>query len=564
MEKEIDASNKANVEQQQTADGEKAIPAIAPDSQQPDDEWSNLMPCAQKMMKGVSGEVRSVVAYTLARHFRADSVPQSFTLATLLSWNKKNTPPLDDAEIEETVSAGYSGRGGKSYYSRGCANEIVQQFCSDDCILSPKQAKGDSGKYFQGKAFVPKLLADELVSEYHFVYAGEQLYAYQDGFYAQNGEAFARRKCREKLHYSANTYTVSEVVAHVMDMTFKEQDELNLFRGLINVKNGMIDGQSGNFKLIPHSPHYLSTLRIPVTFDPTAKCPEIDRFLQTTLPPDCLDLAEEWFGYLITPSVEQQRALVLTGSGSNGKSVYLNLTEEFVGPLNVSKVPLQELDDSRWKRCELTGLINLFADLDANDLQSSAYFKTIVSGDQIDAERKFKPVFFFRPFARLIYSANDIPRSPDRTFAFYRRLCIIPFPYQFLGTKADKGLINKLTTPEELSGLLNRALKGLRRLQENKVFTEPDTVKKALAEYQKWNDPIAGFVQDKCELDVGNRIERQMLFTAYAKYCLEEGFKTESRNSFYKRVRSFPGVGEVEARDGNYIFVGIKLKSVII
>jgi len=170
-------------------------------------------------------------------------------------------------------------------------------------------------------------------------------------------------------------------------------------------------------------------------------------------------------------------------------------------------------------------------------------------------------VFFFRPFARLIYSANDIPRSPDRTFAFYRRLCIIPFPYQFLGAKADKGLINKLTTPEELSGLLNRALRGLRRLHENKVFTEPETVKKALAEYQKWNDPISGFVQDKCQLDVGNRIERQMLFTAYAKYCLEEGFKTESRNSFYKRVRSFPGVGEVEAHDGNYIFTGLKLKS---
>lgn len=555
----VNVPEETNVDQDQPTKEANAIPAIAADTKDTD-EWSHLYPCAQEILKGVEGEARSVAAYTLGRHFRADNVPQNFTLSTLLSWNRKNDPPLEESEIEEAVSAVFKGRGGKSFNSRGCANEVVQTFCDSNCLLSPNHAKGDAGRYFQGKDFIPKLLADELASEYYFIYAAEQLYAYEDGFYKPNGEVFAKQKCREKLHYSATIYTVNEVIAHIIDMSHKEQDDLNLFKNLINVENGMLEWQSG--KLLPHSPHYLSALRIPVFYNSEAKCPEIDRFLETTLPEDCIDLAVEWLGYILLPITSQQRCLLVQGVGSNGKSIFISMLTAFISEANTAHIALQSIDNDRFKRESLVNkLVNLFADLDANDLRSSSYFKAIVSGDQIDAEKKFKPVFFFRPFARLIYSANDIPRSPDKTFAFYRRLCIIPFPNQFLGSKADRGLIEKLITPQELSGLLNRAIGGLRRLFANGGFTEPETVKKALAEYQKWNDPVSGFIQDKCEIGINNRIERQTLFTFYSKYCLEEGFRTESRNAFYKGVRSFPGVGEVEAHDGNYIFTGIKLKS---
>ena len=137
----------------------------------------------------------------------------------------------------------------------------------------------------------------------------------------------------------------------------------------------------------------------------------------------------------------------------------------------------------RWREGEEPDLVdlfgklaNVFADLDRRALKGTSYFKTIVSGDSIDAERKFKSTFSFTPYAKLIFSANEIPHSSDNTFAFYRRWCIIPFNNKFEGEKADVNLLHKLTTPEELSGLLNRALQGLIRLIDNNGFTEPRSV----------------------------------------------------------------------------------------
>ena len=161
----------------------------------------------------------------------------------------------------------------------------------------------------------------------------------------------------------------------------------------------------------------------------------------TTLPPDCIYLVEELLGYALIPDNRYEKAFMLVGDGANGKSTFLTFLEGFIGRDNVSKVPLQELGEHRFKRADLLGkLINFFADLDANALESTSYFKTIVSGDKIDAERKHQDPFYFRPFARLLFSANEIPRSKDRSFAYYRRWCIIPFPNRFIGDDADRSL----------------------------------------------------------------------------------------------------------------------------
>jgi len=529
-------------------------------SESPDkEEWGNLFPCAREMLEGVPEAIGEEAVRILAKHLRASGASQDSTLEKLLSWNKMNASPLDEWGIESATREAYAERGGKSRKALGCGEPFMEQFCSQDCPIASKAIKGDAKKYFRYDKFLPKMLADEMIGENNFIYTGELLHTYQDGVYMPNGEAFAKRRCREKLNYEANIRFVEEVLAHISDMTSTETDKLNTFKNLINLENGMYDWRLG--KLLEHSPDYLSTLRIPVTYDQQADCLEVDKFFKTTLPADCIGLIEEWLGYVLTPDTDFQRALVLTGSGSNGKSVCLRLIEAMVGSANTSKIPLQELERHKFKRACLFGmLVNVFADLDATDLESSSYFKTIVVGDPIDAERKFKEPFSFRPFSRLIYSANSIPRSPDTSVGFYRRLTIIKFPYQFLDNP-DRHLIDKLTTPGELSGLLNRALAGLVRLHARNGFSEIETTEKSLAEYKRWNDPVAAFLQDKCDLnDIAGRIERGQLYNIYLKYCKIEGFNPESKIAFFRKIRSTPGVGEVEGDNGQYIFTGIKIK----
>jgi putative DNA primase/helicase len=414
-------------------------------------------------------------------------------------------------------------------------------------------------KYFRGKTFIPKKLADELMSEYRFIYAGEMLYVYQNGVYQPEAEHFVAQECQKRLGNNYKKERMNEVVHYIEVACRCKVEELNTKPHLINLNNGLYDWIEE--KLLPHEEDYLSTVRIPVKYDPAATCPTVDYFLTSTLPPDCIPIAEELFGYALIPDVRFEKAFMFTGTGSNGKSTFLTLLEAFVGSDNVSKIPLQELDENRFKRAELFGkLVNLFADLDQRALQSSTYFKTIVSGDMIDAERKHKDPFFFRPFARLAYSANQLPQSPDRSFAYYRRWGIIPFPHQFVGDKDDKSLRYKLTKASELSGLLNRALKGLNRLFEQEGFSESATVKEALEDYKRQNDTVAAFIADCCEFAQDAEIERTELYTAYTQYCDGEGFEAVSRRFCYDRVRAQFRLGEKTDEKGKRYFTGLRLK----
>ena len=521
-----------------------------------EEDYSDMLLCVKKMMGGVSEGCRDIVSFTLAKHFRVEKkLPAEATLAILQTWNQKNTPPLTDKELQIKVTSAYKGKGGVGYTGLGCNVDLIQQFCEkDSCPIFQKK----KNPYFIGKSFIPKRLADDLMSENHFIYSAEHLYVYQNGVYESNAERFVKQQCRKKLGDAARVNRLNEVIAHISDLTFVDTNELNTKQNLINLQNGMFDWTEKN--LLPHNPDYLSTVRIPVEHNPQATCPTVDYFFESTLPSDCLQIADELFGYALIPDTLFEKAFMFPGTGANGKSTFLNLLEGFVGIDNVSKIPLQELDEHRFKRADLFGkLVNLFADLDARALKSSSYFKTIVTGDAIDAERKHRDPFFFRPFARLAYSANQLPYSYDKTFAYYRRWVIIPFPNQFVGKNDDKSLKYKLTKPNELSGLLNRALTGLNRLFENQDFSDSVTVKDALEDYKKQNDTVAAFVADCCEFGEGFEIERTKVYDTYTTYCQNEGFEAVSRIACYNRIRSNTQVGEKIKNGVNY-FTGIRGK----
>lgn len=424
-----------------------------------------------------------------------------------------------------------------------------------------EQKKADISRFFEDKTFTPSILADELKSEYDFIFTNGDLYLYQGGVYRPIGIEFIKNKCREKLQKASRINRINEVIAHIQDTTCVDGEKLNTYKYLINLENGMYDIKTE--KIISHSKDYLSTIRIPVEYDPSVSYANISDWLESTLiDAECIQLACELFGYCLIPDTAMAKAFMLVGVGANGKSTFLNVLENFIGKDNVSKVPLQELSDHRFKRAELFGkLVNLFADLDNKALESTSYFKTIVTGDSIDAERKNQNPFSFRPFTRLVFSANEIPRSRDRSFAYYRRWCIIPFDKQFMGADDKKGLAEELSKPENLSALLNCALPELKRILERQTFSEPAKVKEALSEYEKQNDPVKAFVSECCQFDGLARVERGSLYDKFCQYCEETGFKTVNNRNFYQRMRIFQQIKELQQDDGKRVFIGIKISS---
>jgi phage/plasmid-associated DNA primase len=187
-----------------------------------------------------------------------------------------------------------------------------------------------------------------------------------------------------------------------------------------------------------------------------------------------------------------------------------------------------------------------------------------VSGDTIRVQRKYGQPFDFRNFAKLIFSANQIPDTEDRTFAYYKRWIILKFEKVFRENK-DTNLIDKLTTPEELSGLLNLALIALKHLQKEEGFRDI-SIEETIKQYNKNTDTTTTFLEERCILDLGNPGYHTITtnaFNEYVTHCKERnewpleanvfGAKLKERGMRKERIRCH-GIRE-------YCYIGIKLKS---
>jgi len=406
-------------------------------------------------------------------------------------------------------------------------------------------ARVDVGELFNGKTFIPMRLANHLKRQRTFRNITSErsegnLYSYAGGVFKRDGPIVVEHLAAAILGDAYRDNRRAETAACLRATTHTDPAKANKHPHLVNVANGMLDWQTG--ELLPHDPEHLSTIQIPVTYDPAAMCPEIDDFLLTTLPADCIDLGLEWFGYCLTLTAKHCKSMMVTGPASNGKSTFLGLLGAFVGQNNTTNIPLHQLDEHRFKRAMLQDrLVNIFADLDQRALKQSGYFKLIVSGDPIDAERKHQHPFTFTPFCKLVFSANKMPASYDRSPAFYRRWILIPFPNTFEGQGADPDKLAKITTPAELSGLLNKAVDRLRTLEARRFFAEPETVQTAMASYKLTADSMCAFLSECCQdAEPGEYVQSKRLYQVYGAWASAGNVRhIEPQAEFNRRLLEF-------------------------
>jgi P4 family phage/plasmid primase-like protien len=320
------------------------------------------------------------------------------------------------------------------------------------------------------------------------------------------------------------------------------------------------------FRFREHSPEHLSTIQIPLVYDPNAKCPNILKFFGQILKPKDVFTVIQLFGYCLYRTTKYEKAVLLIGKGANGKSTLLRLLETFLGTSNVSHVSLQELGSDRFASAELWGkLANIFADLKADKLMNSGPFKMLTSGDSIRAQRKFSKPFDFVPYAKLFFSANEVPESTDQTYAFFRRWIILHFERVFEGENVDVHKIEKLTTKEELSGLLNLALIGLKQLIKDNGFKHLDDIEAVRKEYEENSNNVIGFLSSEFTMtgsDDDYIICREM-WSYYVKYCKKKKLTAKHDNVFGLEMNQLHVKKQrirVNKAEREYCYLGIKPK----
>jgi putative DNA primase/helicase len=323
--------------------------------------------------------------------------------------------------------------------------------------------------------------------------------------------------------------------------------DFNELNGLINLKNGMFELEKK--KLIPHDKDFLSTMQLNVTYNSGSACPRWEQFLKEIFEDDeeRIELVQEFVGYSLVPDTRYEKALLLIGEGANGKSTLLRVWEELVGEGNISSVTLGGLSNEFHRVTLHRKLLNMTAEINPMTVGQSDYFKRIVSGDRIDAAHKFQPVFHYKPYTRLCFAMNRMPRVKDTSFGFYRRLLMVPFQRVFDGDDADRELSKKLLT--EIDGIFLWALEGLERLYRNDSFIEPSTVTRMLQDYKRANNPLVSFVEDNCRLSSEASTKKETLYSEYKKYTEDFGYKAAGLNTFFRELyAAFPDLQPTRPR----------------
>lgn len=393
--------------------------------------------------------------------------------------------------------------------------------------------------FFKGTKFLFNQFAVFLKNNHHIIRLNGQLHMYKDGIYVDGQEELENAMIHHlpELNRAKRTEVLSYLNILIRDNTKAASANVIAFRnGLYNIKTG---------EFIDFTPDVVITNKIPWDYNPYAECSAIDEMLNNVACGDIetKDLLEEIIGTCMYRSntLAGGKAFILTGQGSNGKSTYLKTLANMLGEQNRSSLDLKQLDDRFSTVMMFNKLANIGDDISNEFISDTSIFKKIVTGETINAEQKGQPKFDFKPFCKLLFSTNSIPRMGRGadSLALMRRLVIVPFNARF---SADDPNFNpnieyELQSQKAMEYLIQLGIIGLKRVIERKAYTVSEAMKKELEEYEERNNPLLMFVKD-CKYDEYD-IETEPTSTVYERYrefCIAESLRPVSKIEFSRQI----------------------------
>ena len=336
------------------------------------------------------------------------------------------------------------------------------------------------------------------------------------------------------------------------DDFFTPQLYLNLSNGVLNVKT---------LELTPHSSTYGFTYCLPFNYDKEARAPRFFKFLEEVTCGDAQtqSVLEEYMGYVvgnIDPSMHE-KCLILVGTGSNGKSVFIDTVKALVGQRNYSVLTMEELKKDTNRHNLINKLLNVAEETPYKSLTDSSMFKNLITGGEVTVKELYKQPYRIRSRAKFMFACNDLPLTYDPSDGMFRRLLIVNFKASFFKSKRDLLLRDKLNA--ELPGIFNIAVAGLLRLLENKDFTQASAVLDSIEEYRMSMDSVRQWVDDSVDFDPDCLTDINKLFSDYTFYCEERKCSQVTLVKLMKRITEInPNLERTRALKGNRRVTAIK------
>jgi len=325
---------------------------------------------------------------------------------------------------------------------------------------------------------------------------------------------------------------------------------------LMSVDNGVLDLRTGDPR--PARSGDRITLHSSVEYDPSARCPRFEQFLNQIFLEDAelIRFVQSAVGYSLTGVVSEQCLFLCYGEGGNGKSKFLETVRWIMGDY-AHNLPFSafELKARSSVPNDIAGIVGkrfvTAVETGDNVAFNEGRVKALTGGDQTTARFLYQEHFSFDPTAKFWLAFNHKPRVSDDSHGFWRRVRLIPFSARFDGVDEDKLLGAKLQA--EAAGILAWAVRGC-LLWQSEGLGLPLAVREATTLYRRENDSLAMFIEDCYDRCPDCVVASAELLRDYRAWAMENGEMALNARALGPRLRTLgvestrTGVGRLRTR----------------
>jgi putative DNA primase/helicase len=392
-------------------------------------------------------------------------------------------------------------------------------------------------------AIIKNLLNIAKINKWNLAKAYDYVYVFNGAYWKQFdkeqirsflGECAIQMGCPD--YEAKQTEFMDKLLKQFLSDAFLLIPEPNEDEILINFKNGTGEVVNSKFTLRPFLAKDFITYQLPYNYDNTAVCPMFDKYLLRVLPDEqSRNLLQEFCGFIFT-RLNIEKCLMIIGGGENGKSVFFNILNALIGKENVLNYPLG-LFATEYNRSKLTNILLNYCSEKGLDLSADT-FKTLISGEPMQAREPYGKPFTIRNRAKFIFNTNTLPKETEATEAYFRRFLVLPFEQKIAPEERDIDLADKIKK-SELAGVFNWVLVGLHRIAKNRKFSECEKSKQAIEDFKKNSDSVQLFLEDENYTKSALcTIALKELHNSYKAFCSDALFKAVSNKTFASRLRA--------------------------
>jgi putative DNA primase/helicase len=243
-----------------------------------------------------------------------------------------------------------------------------------------------------------------------------------------------------------------------------------------------------------------------VSYDPGAKCPKFQEFLDRVQPDkDAQAYLQRLMGYSLTGYTNEAIMVFHYGEGANGKSVFHDLMNRVFGDY-AQTIPVETLIASRSKQGKVPNDVARMKGrryLAASEAQEgtkldAAMIKSLTGGEKIVARFMRAEFFEFYLIGTIHLTANHLQHLPNDP-ATHRRLNLCRWDVKIPEQERNLDLADQIFA-EEAAGILNWVLQGVAEWRRQKL-NPPQKILGWTRAYIEDENVVHRWMEDRCDVD---------------------------------------------------------------